>query len=241
MKKILSLILLCAALGTTNANAQTTEEYDFVACCPESGFEANGYWGDEPVYVESVNADASHGGMTGGQTLELYPIVGPAGETFGNRLAGQKRSGSWTYRNAGTWKGLWSQYDRWIAVRNVHPGDELTFTISPATNIQFDDIFMVTEESPAELVNTTEGEERHAIEVSITIDAEAPQTDLVMYSTLSSYIEKLVIKPAGTTAISTVRSVQPKADDTAVYNLAGQRMSAPRGLCIVGGRKVVVR
>lgn len=237
MKKFYFLATLALSVFATSVNAQETEEYDFVAASPESGFEANGYWGEEPVYVVSTNADASHGGMVGGQTLEMYPIAGPNGETWGNRLAGQKRGGSWTYRNAGTWKGLWSQYDRWISILNVKPGDKLTFTVSPGTQIQYDDLFMVTEESPAEIINTTEGEERHAIDVTIEIDAAAENPNLVMYSTKSSYIEKLVIESSNSTGIT--EHIAKPANPNKIYNLQGMPMKKAKGLCIIGGKKVI--
>lgn len=238
MKKLYSLVAaFCAAV--ISLNAQTTEEYDFSTLI-EADTQAEAVWGDA-VYVESVDATASHGGMTGGQTLELNYIYGPNGETFNNRIAGHNRNGSWKYRHTkdNVWNGLWSQYDRWFAVIGLHNGDVVKFRLSFGASIKFDDIFAIDEEDPQEMVANeyTEGGDRTSSEFTLHFYTEKETADLVMYTTTGSYIEKITIESNSSSSIETLQS---ETSESAYYDLMG-RPSKGNGLIISRSRKVFVK
>ncbi len=238
MKKIYSFFAVLGAAMVT-LNAQTVEEYDF-ASLVEADTQADAVWG-ESAFVESVDASASHGGMTGGQTLEMNYIYGPSGETFNNRIAGQYRNGSWKYRHTKdhVWKGLWSQYDRWIAVLGLHNGDVITFTLSHGASFKFDDIFAVSEEDPQEMVASdfTEAGDRASSEFVLHFCTEKESADLVMYTTTGSYIEKITIQSNNQSGIE---NISDNRAESACYNLMGMPSNG-RGLVIRGGRKAFIK
>lgn len=127
MKKFIYVVAMLA-MGTTSVNAQTT--YDFTQVATDNAVHAVKYGNGEDsdsewaLSVFSVKDDAD---------VAMVYLVDENGNDYDKRFAIQNRKDAWRFRNTtdGVWRGLWAQYDRYIAILNLNPGDEITLVMSP--------------------------------------------------------------------------------------------------------------
>lgn len=127
MKKLYSFIAL--AMLTMSANAQVT--YDFRTVAANDGVIVN------PKYGEGNDTDSelafSVYSKSKAAEFPMITLVAPDGTDYDKRFGIQNRSKSWVFRNTkdGVWRGLYSQYDRFLVIKNINPGDQLSFLLSP--------------------------------------------------------------------------------------------------------------
>lgn len=129
MKKLYSLIAL--AFMAMSANAQVT--YDFTGIAPAP---ADGGGIVNPMYGVGNNTDSEYAFQVtaaDGTTLPMIKLVAPDGTVY-DRIGIHNRGKSFLFRNTkdDVYHGLWSQYkDRYLAILDVHPGDEIKMVLSP--------------------------------------------------------------------------------------------------------------
>lgn len=127
MKKFYSFIAL--AMLTLSANAQVT--YDFTTVAPAAAD------GGGIVAVKYGNGnDAGEMGflLTAADGTEVnMAYLATDATDFDKRFAIQNRADAWRFRNTkdAVWSGIWAQYDRWFAILDLTPGDEITLVMSP--------------------------------------------------------------------------------------------------------------
>ena len=157
--------------------------------------------------------------------VTLNMLATADGETFDNRFAtgpttrNNDAGNCFKFRMAGAWKGLWSQYsDRNISILNLKQGDKVTFMISKEDQtLKFVDGDVVVS-----------GQEYTA----------AADGNMDFVTTGSVYIESITITAGEgvATGIHAIRTTE--RTDNSVYNLNGQRVTAPtKGVFIVNGKK----
>lgn len=127
MKKFYAFITM--VMLTMSANAQVT--YDFRTVAPDDGTIVT------PKYGEGNDTDSEFAFTVYSQSkaaeFPMITLVAPDGTDYDQRFGIQNRSKSWVFRNTkdGVWRGLYSQYDRVFVIKDVKPGDQLTFLLSP--------------------------------------------------------------------------------------------------------------
>ena len=138
MKKFYSFIAM--AMLAMSVNAQVS--YDFRTVAPDDGSIVNPKYGDGND-TDSELAFSLYSKLSEGD-VPMITLVAPDGTDYDKRFAIQNRGKSWVYRNTadGVWRGLYSQYDRYFAIMDVHPGDQITLLLSPQDDskaVVFDD------------------------------------------------------------------------------------------------------
>lgn len=168
---------------------------------------------------------------TGGHTLHM---LAAQNEDFDNRFACNLNSEgtTWRFRDASsTLKGLYaSTAGNTIAVLNLNDGDEITCMVcNGALDVANPEAVGGTSTIPAG-------------KTTLTVTTAGQSTDLILTNTTARmYVEGFSITSDAATGITTIGSSRTATGKAGIYNMAGQRLSAPRGLCIINGRKVFVK
>lgn len=126
MKKLYSFIAL--AMLTMSTQAQVT--YDFTTVATDNGVHATKYGNgndSDSEWALSIHSE------TADSDIPMVYLVDENGNDYDKRFAIQNRADAWRFRNTkdGVWRGIWAQYDRYFAILNLNPGDEITLVMSP--------------------------------------------------------------------------------------------------------------
>lgn len=137
MKRIIFAVTMLA-MSVASVNAQTT--YDFTQVSTDNAVHAVKYGNGADTDSEWAFSVYS---QKDGSDVPMVYLVDKNGNDYDKRFAIQNRKDAWRFRNTadGVWRGLWAQYDRYFAILNLKPGDEITLVMSPDDQnrgLQFD-------------------------------------------------------------------------------------------------------